>query len=140
MPSVSMDPTPPNLELSEANGQVTIAVTYTAVFDRFDRELTALGRRYHAHHFVHGYDGGDGLAAVIEDAEIERFDFPVTVGTTEQRFTQTVRRTVPRSVLDEDQGSSFDELKVNVLIHSNQIVPEWTEAAITDQETLTSAV
>lgn len=135
MPTVST----PNLTLSESNGQVTISVTYTATFDRFDRELTALGRRYHAHHFVHGWDGGPDLGAVIPAAEIEREDFAVTVGTTDQPFPMAVSRTVPRSVLQEDPTGNPDEIKVNVLIHSNQLVPEWTDVAISDQETLTSA-
>jgi hypothetical protein len=135
MPTVST----PNLTLSESDGWVTISVTYTATFDRFDRELTALGRRYHAHHYVHGWDGGPDLGAAIPDAEIDRFDFPVTVGTTDQPFTQTVTRRVPRSVLQEDPAGNADELKVNVLIHSNQYVPEWTEDAISDEEVLTSA-
>ena len=74
MPTVST----PNLTLSESNGQVTISVRYTATFDPWDRKLTTLGRRYHAHHNVHGWDGGPDLGAVIPDAEITRLDFPVT--------------------------------------------------------------
>jgi hypothetical protein len=135
MPTVST----PNLTLSESDGQVTITVTYTATFDRFDRELTALGRRYHAHHFVHGWDGGPDLGAAIPDAEIEREDFAVTVGTTDQSFAKTVSRRVARSVLQEDPAGNADEIRVNVLIHSNQVVPEWTGDAISDQEVLTSA-
>jgi hypothetical protein len=135
MPTVST----PNLTLSEADGQVTITIRYTATFDTFDRRLTTLGRRYHAHHNVHGWDGGPELGAQIPDAEIEREDFAVTDGTGDQPFPVTKSRTVPRSVLQEDPTGNPDEIKVNVLIHSNQNVPEWTEDAISDTETLTSA-
>lgn len=135
MPTVST----PNLTLTESNGQVTISVRYTATFDPWDRKLTTLGRRYHAHHNVHGWDGGPDLGAVIPDAEITRFDFPVTDGTTDQAFTQTVTKLVPRSVLQEDPAGNADEIKANVLIHSNQLMPEWTDPAISDTETLTSA-
>jgi hypothetical protein len=135
MPTVST----PNLTLSESDGMVTIRVQYTATFDRFDRELTALGRRYHSHVTVHGWDGGPELGAAIDDAEFDRVDFAVTVGTTDQPFPQNVTKTVPRSVLQEDPTGNPDELKANVRIHSNQLVPEWTEDAISDQETLTSA-
>jgi hypothetical protein len=135
MPTVST----PNLTLSESNGQVTISVSYTATFEPWDRKLTTLGRRYHAHHYVHGWDGGPDLGAVIPGAEIAREDFAVTDGTTNQSFPMVVSRTVPRSVLQEDPTGNPDEIKVNVLIHSNQLMPEWTENAISDTETLTSA-
>ena len=136
MPTVST----PNLELSEdSNHNVTMTVSYTATFDKFDRALTELGRRYHRHIFVHGYDGGDELGASIEDAEFDRFDFPVTAGTTDQVFVKSESKTVSRSTLQEDEPGNSDELKANVLIHSNQLVPEWTENAVSDQETLTSA-
>jgi len=50
-----------------------------------------------------------------------------------------VTKLVPRSVLQEDPTGNADEIQANVLIHSNQLMSEWTENAISDTETLTSA-
>jgi hypothetical protein len=134
MPTVST----PNLTLSEADSQVTVSVSYTVTFDPWDRALVGLGRRYHRHLNIHGWDGGPDLGAAIPEAEFIRFDFPVTVGTTDQVFVRNESKLLPRSVLQEDPTGNPDELKANVLIHSNQVLQEWSPDAISDTETLTS--
>lgn len=132
MPTIST----PNLTLSEADGLVTIRVRYDVTFDSFDRALSELGRNWHSHIYVHGYDGGDELAAQIPEAEFDRVNFDVTANTTV--IPQDVTKTVARSVLQEDPAGNPDELKARVRIHSNQNVVEWQDA-VSDQEILTSA-
>ena len=72
----------PNLTLSEADGQVEIRVRYEVTFDAFDRALAELGRNWHSHVNVHGFDGGDELGADIPAAVFDRVDFDVNAGTT----------------------------------------------------------
>ena len=38
---------------------MTIRVRYDVTFDAFDRALSELGRNWHSHVNVHGFDGGD---------------------------------------------------------------------------------
>lgn len=133
MPTIST----PNLTLSEADSQVTIRVRYEVTFDAFDRALAELGRNWHSHINVHGFDGGDELGADIPAAVFDRVDFDVNAGTTAP-IPQDVTKTVPRSVLQEDPAGNPDELKARVRIHSNQNVVEFLEE-ISDQEVLTSA-
>lgn len=132
MPTIS----DPNLTLSEADGQVTIRVRYDVTFDAFDRALSELGRNWHSHVNVHGFDGGDELGADIPAAVFDRVDFDVNAATTV--IPQDVTKTVARSVLQEDPAGNPDELKARVRIHSNQNVVEFLEK-ISDQEVLTSA-
>ena len=73
MPTIS----DPNLTLSEADGRVTIRVRYEVTFDDFDRALAELGRNWHSHVNVHGFDGGDELGADIPEAVFDRVDFNV---------------------------------------------------------------
>jgi pyruvate formate-lyase activating enzyme-like uncharacterized protein len=134
MPTIS----DPNLTLSEADGFVTIRVRYNVTFSPFDRALSGLGRRWHSHVYVHGYDGGDDLAEQMTAADFDRVDFNVTPGTTDQVIPQDVTKRVARSALQEDPAGNADELKARVRIHSNQTVEEWLDA-ISDQEVLTSA-
>ena len=94
MPTIST----PNLTLSEADGQVEIRVRYEVTFDAFDRALAELGRNWHSHINVHGFDGGDDLGADIPAAVFDRVDFDVNAGTTAP-IPQDVTKTVPRSVL-----------------------------------------
>jgi hypothetical protein len=134
MPTVS----DPNLTLSESDGWVTIRVRYDVTFSKFDRALSELGRNWHSHVYVHGYDGGDDLGAQITAADFDRVDFNVTPGTTDLVIPQDVTNRVPRSDLQEDPAGNADELKARVRIHSNQTVEEWLDA-ISDEEVLTSA-
>ena len=134
MPTVS----DPNLILSESDGFVTIRVLYNVTFSTFDRALSELGRNWHSHVYVHGWDGGPDLGAQITAADFDRVDFDVNPGTGDQLIPQDVTKRVARSALQEDPTGNPDELKARVRIHSNQTVEEWLDA-ISDEEVLTSA-
>jgi hypothetical protein len=132
MPTVNT----PNLVLSESEGRVTIRVLYTVTFNRFDRQLSALGKNWHPHVTVHDFDGGDSIGAQLVDFPT-RVTFPVTVGTTDQVLARDESFTVDRDVLRGDTDGK-DELKAKVRIHSEQTVEAFTEDAVSDQEDLTS--
>ena len=132
MPTVST----PNLTLTESEGRVTIRVRYTATFNRFDRQLSALGKTWHSHVTVHDFDGGSSIGAQLVDF-LPRHGFPVTVGTTDQALAGDESFTVDRDLLRADTDGT-DELKANVRIHSEQTVEAFTSDAVSDQENLTS--
>ena len=117
-----------------------IRVRYEVTFDAFDLALAELGRNWHSHVNVHGFDGGDELGADIPAAVFDRVDFDVNADTTS--IPQDVKKTVARSVLQEDPAGNPDELKVRVRIHSNQNVVEYLEEVSDpggpDQRPLTS--
>lgn len=125
----------PNLTLTETEGRVTIRVRYTATFNRFDRQLSALGKTWHSHITVHDFDGGDSVGATLVEFP-QRLGFPVTVGNSDQAIPRDESYFVPRHELRGDTDG-VDELKAKVRIHSEQTVEPWTEA-ISDQENLTS--
>lgn len=132
MPTVNV----PNLTLTETEGQVTARVRYTVTFNRFDRQLSALGKNWHPHVTLHDYDGGDDVGAQLVDF-LPRVSFPVTVGTTDQAIPRDESFTVDRDVLRGDTDGT-DELKAKVRIHSEQTVEPYTPDAVSDQENLTS--
>ncbi len=132
MPTVST----PNLTLTESEGRVTIRVRYTATFNKFDRQLSGLGKTWHSHITVHDFDGGSDVGAQLVDFT-PRHGFPVTVGNSDQALPGDESFTVNRDVLRGDTDGT-DELKANVRIHSEQTVEEFTDDAISDQENLTS--
>jgi hypothetical protein len=126
----------PNLTLIEDGPLVVIQVSYTATFNRFDRQLAGLGKTWHSHVTVHDYDGGDDIGRQIIDFD-DREHFAVSVGTTNQEIEKTEQITVvDRSVLLVDLDGA-NELKAQVRLHSPETVVEFTPGAISDQETFT---
>ncbi|VEH41210.1 Uncharacterised protein [Kocuria rosea] len=130
MPSVSGA----NLTLTTVNNQVTIRVQYNVTFNKFDRQLSGLGKTWHSHVTVHGMDGatvGPNLA------NLPRQTFAVTVGNTNQVIAADRSVTVARSVLQEDPAvGDNDELKAKIRIHSPEPMDVFTPDVFTDQEIL----
>lgn len=133
MPTVST----PNLTLIEDGVLgVLVQVSYTATFNRFDRQLSGLGKTWHSHVTLHDFDGGDDIGRQILDfgAPNNREGFAVTVGTTDQLIAKTERMTVLNRGLLLVDSDGRNELKAQVRLHSEETVVEFTTGAISDQE------
>ncbi len=80
MPTISTA----TLSLTDIGVGIVVQVRYTATFNRFDRQLSALGKTWHSHVTIHDFDGGADSGDVILDfgAPDDRERFAVTVGTT----------------------------------------------------------
>lgn len=132
MPTVST----PNLTVVDVDLGVLIQVSYTVTFNRFDRQLSGLGKTWHSHSTLHDFDGGDDIGRQILDFRNpdDREGFAVTVGTTNEMISKTEQITVlNRSLLVVDSDGR-NELKAQVRLHSPETVVEFTPSAISDQE------
>ena len=134
MPTVNT----PNLTLSESDGRVTMEVAYEVTFSKIDRQLFALGQKWHSHTHLHDYDGGDSVgASLFEFLPRRQFD-ELTVGTSALTLPVVERSNVDRDDLRGDSDGS-DELKARVRIHAAQSLADFSEEALSDTETLTSS-
>ena len=125
-----------NLTLSESEGRATINVRYTTTFNEFERQMAGLGMRWHAHITAHGVDNGV-LGPSIE-AVTDAFGTPnitPSTGTGDEVESHVHEVEVDRDELQEDANGA-DEIKCKVVIHTNNFPPEFSEEAITDQESL----
>ncbi|WP_146806538.1 hypothetical protein [Cellulomonas persica] len=110
MPTIST----PTLSLTDIGVGIVVQVRYTATFNRFDRQLSALGKTWHSHVTIHDFDGGADPGDVILDfgAPDDRERFAVTVGTTDLAIAKTEQMTVlNRSLLVVD-ADGVNELKM----------------------------
>jgi hypothetical protein len=132
MPSV----TNANLALTTVGQNVTINVTYNAVFTAFERQLVGLGMRFHEHIDVIGVDPPGGTTGLLITS-FPLANIAVTVGGGSQTIARNVSRTVTRASLQEDIGlGDADEIRCKIRIHSADLPPAFTPDIFTDQEVL----
>jgi hypothetical protein len=124
-----------NLELTTVGTNVTVDVTYKAVFSSFERFLAANGLRFEERIRVIGVDPPGGTTGEV----LHMFGnetLPVTAGAGPQTIPRNRSITVSRASLNEDEAlvDPFDEIRCRI-----EIVPIGMPASITgftDQEVL----
>ncbi len=124
-----------NLTLRTVDDQVNVIVDFDVRFSAFERQLAALGMRYHSHVDLVGIDNGTDVGPTIVSFDHESF-FP-TLGTGDEVLSGHVHDKLDRSVLQEDPDSgNADELKAEIRIHSVDTPVEFTDIVFSDQEVL----
>lgn len=137
MPTVNT----PTLTLTQVGANVTITVTYDAVFTAFERQLVGFGTTYHAHVDVVGMDPAGALTGAVLTV------FPLTplavaVGGGNQIVPRTDQIVVPRAALNEDAApKNDDEIRCNIRIHTVGLLvppPTFTPDVFTPERKLLS--
>ena len=131
MPSINS----PALALITVDDNVTVSVTYNAVFTPFERQLAGLGMTFHEHLDVFGMDPPGSLTGTFIQT-FPRTRFAVTVGAGEQVIPRSTQMVMSRNSLQEDPGGDNDEIRVKIRIHSVGLPVPFTPDMFTDQEIL----
>lgn len=124
-----------NLTLTTVGQNVTINVTYNAVFTPFERHLADLGMVFQERIRVLGIDPpGSTTGTILSTLPLQ--NYPVTNGNVQQVIARNRSVTVTRAFLQEDLGlGDADEIRCRI-----EMVPLGfpTETAqfFTDQEVL----
>ena len=121
------------LTLTTVGNNVTINVTYNAVFNEFERHLCRLGLAFRERIAVLGVDSAGPSAGTVL-ATFPNTTFAVTDGTGSQTISRNVSITVPRSDLQEDEGD--DEISCRIRIEAIGLPPAVTSDAFTTGGTL----
>ena len=120
----------------EGGIEVTITVTYNAVFSVFERHLAGLGLTFRERIAVIGVDPAGATTGTV----LVNFPSPnlaVTDGSVPQTISRNVSLNVNRASLQEDPAlGDFDEIRCRIRIEANGFPPEVTPDAFTDQEVL----
>lgn len=124
------------LTLTTVNADVTINVTYNAVFSVFERHLAGLGLVFQDRIAVIGVDPAGGTTGTV----LRNFPssiLAVTDGAAEQTIARNVSMTVPRASLQEDLAvGDSDEIRCRIRIEANGLPPAVTPDRFTDEEIL----
>lgn len=132
MPSVNSA----NLTLTTVNQDVTINITFNAVFTAFERQLAGLGMGFHQHVDVLGVDPPGSTTGTVL-ASFPLTSFAVTVGAGSQTIPRNASITRSRASLQEDTAAGDnDEIRCKIRIHSVGLPPTFTADAFSDQEVL----
>jgi len=125
-----------NLTLTTVNQNVTINVTFNAVFTAFERQLAGLGMTFHEHVDVLGVDPPGGTTGTVLTT-FPLTNFAVTVGGGSQTIARNVSKTVTRASLQEDTGvGDNDEIRCKIRIHAVGLPATFTPDVFSDQEIL----
>jgi hypothetical protein len=124
------------LALITVGQNVTVSVTYNAVFTAFERQLAGLGMGFHEHLDVFGIDPPGSLTGTLLDT-FPLTPFAVTVGAGAQVVPRSVQMVIPRPALQEDTAlGDADEIRVRIRIHAVGLPAEFSPDIFTDQEVL----
>ena len=124
------------LTLTTVGDNVTINVTYNAVFSPFERRLAGLGLVFRERIAVIGVDPEGATTGSVLRVGFPSPNFAVTDGAAAQTIARNVSVTVPRASLQEDLAGDTDEIRCRIRIDSIGLPPAVTADAFTDQETL----
>ena len=119
------------MTLTTVGNNVTINVTYNAVFTEFERHLCALGLAFRERIAVVGVDA----AGNRDLANFPSPNFTVTDGAGSLTIARNVSLTVDRNVLQEDADDA-DEISCRIRIEATGFPPEVTPDRFTDEGTL----
>ena len=124
------------LTLTTVGANVTINVTYNAVFSVFERHLAGLGLVFRERIAVIGVDPAGATTGTV----LTSFPSPnlaVTDGAAVQTIARNVSMTVARAMLQEDPAvGDSDEIRCRIRIEAIGLPPGVTPDAFTDQEVL----
>jgi hypothetical protein len=124
------------LTLTTVGNNVTINVTYNAIFSVFERRLAGLGLVFRENIAVIGIDpAGANTGTVLDSINFENPNLAVTDGAAPQTIPRNVSVTVPRERLQEDADGT-DEIRCRIQIEAVGLPPAVTSDRFTDQETL----
>ncbi len=124
-----------NLTLITIGSNVTIRVTYNAVFSPFERKLAELGLVFRERIRVIGEDPGTATDIVLHAFPSQ--NYPVTAGAGSLSVPRSREMTVSRASLQEDVGlGDADEIRARIEIQAIGLPPQVAPAAFTDQEVL----
>ena len=122
------------LTLTTVNDNVTVNVTYNAVFTEFERHLCRLGLAFRERIAVIGVDeAGPSAAEVL--VNFPSPNFTVTDGTGSLTIARNVSMTVPRSTLQDDEADE-DEIRCRIRIETIGFPPEVTSDRFTTEQVL----
>lgn len=125
-----------NLTLTTVNQNVTINVTFNAVFTAFERQLAGLGMNYHEHVEVIGVDPAGGTTGVVLTS-FPLANLAVTAGAGSQTIARNLSKTVSRASLQEDTAlGDDDEIRCKIRIHSVGLPQEFSSDVFTPQQVL----
>ena len=126
----------PSLTVTIVGVDVTLDVTYNAVFTAFERQLAGLGMTFHEHLEVFGIDPPGSLTGT-QLATFPLAALAVTAGAGPQTIARSAQMVMARAALDEDPAfGNADEIRVKVRIHSIGLPPPFTPDSFTDEEVL----
>jgi hypothetical protein len=124
------------LALITIGQNVTVSVTYNAVFTEFERQLAGLGMTFHEHLDVFGIDPPGSLTGTLLDT-FPLASLAVSVGAGTLTVPRSVQMVMARSALQEDTAvGDADEIRVKIRIHAVGLPPEFSADIFTDQEIL----
>jgi hypothetical protein len=123
-----------NLTLTTVGANVTINVTYNAVFSPFERFLAANGLVFQERISTIGVDPPGGFAGTTLN-NFPAQNLPVTAGAAPQTIARNRSMTVTRASLQEDAGAGdADEIRCRIEIRVIGMPSTTTD--FTDQEVL----
>ena len=126
----------PTLTLTTVNQEVTMDVTFNALFSQLDRNLAGLGMQFHSHIEALGMDPPSSLTGSIITV-FPTLNFAVTAGNGTQVIPVNVSKTVTRASLQEDAGvGDNDEIRCKIRIHAIGFPPVFTPDAFTGEQVL----
>jgi len=125
-----------NLTLTTVGSNVTINVTYNAVFSPFERHLAGLGLVFQERIRIIGVDPPGATTGTILSTFASQ-NLPVTDGGVPQVIARNRSMSMSRASLQEDAGlGDTDEIRARIEILAVGLPPSITPAEFTDQETL----
>ena len=119
------------MTLTTVGNNVTINVTYNAVFTEFERHLCALGLTFRERIAVVGVDA----AGNRDLANFPSPNFMVTDGAGSLTIARNISMTVPRNDLQEDADDA-DEISCRIRIETIGLPPEVTPDRFTGEGVL----
>jgi hypothetical protein len=126
----------PSLTHTIVGVNVTLTVTYNAVFTAFERQLAGLGMTFHEHLDVFGIDPPGSLTGT-QLATFPLATLAVTAGAGPQTIARSAQMVMTRAALDEDPAfGNPDEISVKIRIHSIGLPPPFTPDIFTNEEVL----
>ena len=126
----------PSLTHTIVGVNVTLTVTYNAVFNAFERQLAGLGMTFHEHLDVFGIDPPGSLKGT-QLATFPLATLAVTAGAGPQTIARSAQMVMTRAALDEDPAfGNPDEISVKIRIHSIGLPPPFTPDIFTNEEVL----
>ncbi len=136
MPTVT-NPALSAIEHAGSGNDVTLEISYVAVFSPLERHLAAHGLVFEEHVSIFGEDMGRSADLVLHNLPPEPID--VSAGTTPLRVPRRRILTVTRQSLREDRGLGSDEIDARIDIVAVGL-PAAIVTAMTPQLSLTAPV
>ncbi len=119
------------LRITQEGSSATVTVTYKAMFSPLDRQMASQGLRFRENIVLQGMDGSNATNLTW----LEHFYFSLTAGTGDLTIPRESKKTISRSVLQEDVAAG-DADEIRAMIHITPVGLPEPKQAFTEVKTV----